>query len=79
MNVLKQFKNAKEHYLRDLGEKLADPATGQKTYWKILNKFLNKCKISRIPPLFVQDNLSQIVIKKHGFLIISLLHNALHV
>ena len=47
--------NAKEKYLRDLGAKLADPTTGQRSYWKILNKFLNKCKIPRIPPLFVQD------------------------
>ena len=47
--------NAKEKYLRNLGEKLADPTTGQKTYWKILNKFLNKCKIPRIPPLLVDD------------------------
>ena len=46
--------NAKEKHLRDLGAKLADPTTGQKSYWKILNKFLNKCKIPRIPPLLVQ-------------------------
>jgi hypothetical protein len=49
------IKNAKEKYFTDLGAKLADPSTGQKIYWKILNKFLNKCKIPRIPPLFVQD------------------------
>ena len=47
--------NAKEKYLRHLGDKLADPTTGQKTYWKILNKFLNKCKVPRIPPLIVND------------------------
>ena len=38
-----------------MGVKLADPNTGQKVYWKILNKFLNKCKVPRIPPLLVQD------------------------
>ena len=38
-----------------MGVKLADPTTGQKVYWKILNKFLNKCKVPRIPPLFVRD------------------------
>ena len=61
--ILERLKNeccdaiqtAKENYLRKLGSKLADPNTGQKIYWKILNKFLNKCKIPRIPPLFVQD------------------------
>ena len=46
--------NAKKKYLTDLGAKLADPTTGQKSYWKIMNKFLNRCKIPRIPPLFVQ-------------------------
>ena len=47
--------NAKENYLKNLGSKLADPTTGQKSYWKILNKLLNKCKIPKIPPLLVQD------------------------
>ena len=43
---------AKENYLKSQGERLADPSTGSKTYWKILNNFLNKCKVPRIPPLF---------------------------
>ena len=47
--------NAKENYLKNLGSKLVDPTTGQKSYWKILNKFLNKCKIPKIPPLLVDD------------------------
>ena len=38
-----------------MGVKLADPNTGQKVYWKILNKFLNKCKVPRIPPLLVLE------------------------
>ena len=41
--------NAKENYLKNLGSKLADPTTGQKSYWKILNELLNKCKIPKIP------------------------------
>ena len=49
------IKNAKEKFLKDQGAKLADPTTGQKIYWKILNRFLNKCKVPRIPPLFVND------------------------
>ena len=40
---------------RNLGSKIADPNTGQKSDWKILNKFLNKCKIPKIPPLQVHD------------------------
>ena len=43
---------AKENYLKSLGNKLANPNTAQKTYWKILSTFLNKCKLPRIPPLF---------------------------
>ena len=39
--------------MENLGSKLADPTTGQKSYWKILNKLLNKSKISKIPPLLV--------------------------
>ena len=44
--------DAKEKYLQNQGAKLADPSTSVKTYWKILNGFLNKCKVPRIPPLF---------------------------
>ena len=54
-NKVMAIKDAKEKYFTDLGAKLAAPSTGQKVYWKILNKFLNKCMIPRIPPLFVQD------------------------
>ena len=44
--------NAKEKYLQAEGAKLADPKTGQKSYWKVMNKFMNKCKVPRVPPLF---------------------------
>ena len=47
---------SKETYLKEQGEKLADPSTSSKTYWKILNGFLNKCKVPRIPPLFFEGN-----------------------
>ena len=47
---------AKERYLQSQGAKLADPSTGPKVYWKILNTFLNKCKVPRIPPLFTDNN-----------------------
>ena len=47
--------NAKENYLKNLGLKLADPSNGQKSYWKFLNNFLNKCKILKIPPILVDD------------------------
>ena len=47
---------AKEDYLKQQGAKLADPSTSRKTYWKIINGFLNKCKVPRIPPLFFEGN-----------------------
>ena len=42
---------AKEKYLFSLGNKLNDPQTGAKSYWSILNKFLQKKKIPLIPPI----------------------------
>ena len=50
--INKFIQNVKENYLKMEGAKLADPKTGQKSYWKIMNRFLNKCKVPRIPPLF---------------------------
>jgi hypothetical protein len=44
--------DSKEKYLISQGSRLADPSTGSKTYWKILNTFLNKIKVPRIPPIF---------------------------
>ena len=46
-----EIENSKQNYLLKLGNKLADRTTGQKTYWKIVNNLLNKCKTPRIPPL----------------------------
>ena len=48
--------DSKEKYLKEQGAKLADSLTSNKTYWKILNGFLNKCKIPIIPPLLVDGN-----------------------
>ena len=42
---------AKETYLHSLGNKLNDPQTGVKSYWSILNKLLQKNKITLIPPI----------------------------
>ena len=36
-----------------MGNKLNNPNTSQKTYWKIINKVMNKCKAPKISPLFV--------------------------
>ena len=49
------IEKSKQNYLSKLGKKLTDQSTGQKTYWKIINKLLNKCKTPRIPPLLIDD------------------------
>ena len=50
------IQEAKKKYLNKLGNKLIDPNTSQKSYWKILNRVMNKCKAPKIPPLFVNNN-----------------------
>ena len=49
------IEKSKQNYLAKLGAKLADNCTGQKTYWKIVNNLLNKCKVPSIPPLLIAD------------------------
>ena len=34
-----------------MGNKVNDPGTSQKSYWKIINKVMNKCRAPKIPPL----------------------------
>ena len=38
-----------------MGEKLNNPNTSQKSYWKIINKVMNKCKAPKTPPLLVNN------------------------
>ena len=47
--------NAKLSYLTDLGNKVNDPNTSQKSYWKIINRVMNKCRAPKIPPLLVNN------------------------
>ena len=51
------IKTSKENYLKSLCDKLIEKTTGPKTYWGIINSLLNKCKIPRIPPLLVADEI----------------------
>ena len=46
---------AKDEYLKKLGTKLVDPNTSQKSYWKIINKIMNKCKAPKIPPIIINN------------------------
>ena len=40
---------SKEDYLKKLGDKPVNPNTSQKSYWKIINRVMNKCKPPKIP------------------------------
>ena len=46
---------AKTSYLTNLGNKVNNPATSQKSYWKIINREMNKCSAPKIPPLLVNN------------------------
>ena len=41
----------KEKYISSLGNTFKDPQTSAKSYWSVLNKFLQKKKIPLIPPI----------------------------
>jgi len=49
------IKAAKSLYLSNLGKKANDPYTSQKSYWKIINKVMNKCRAPKIPPILVNS------------------------
>ena len=46
-------------YLANLGNKLNNPNTSQKSYWKIINRVMSKCRAPKIPrkipPLLVNN------------------------
>ena len=42
---------ARDKYIKQICEKLNDPLTSPKTYWKILNRLLSNKKVSAIPPV----------------------------
>ena len=50
-----EVERAKLSYLKNLGNKVNDPDTSQKIYWKIINKVMNKCRAPKIPPLLVNN------------------------
>ena len=45
---------AKLNHLTNMGDKLNNPNTNRKSYWKIINKVMNKCKApdSLISPIW---------------------------
>ena len=51
----KAVETAKLTYLKNLGNKVNDPSTSQKSYWKIINRVMNNCRAPKIPPLLVNN------------------------
>ena len=47
--------NAKLTYLTNLGNKVTEHNTSQKTYWKSINQIMNKCRAPKIPPPLVNN------------------------
>ena len=64
----KIVEDAKSQYFTKMGKTLSNPETGQKTYWSLINKILNKTKIPVIPPLLENDILCGILSPKRRFL-----------
>ena len=52
---LVEIQKSKTKYLENLGDKVADPNTCQKTYWKVINRVMNKCKSPKIPPILINN------------------------
>ena len=48
---------AKDKYIFQMCEKLNDPISAPKTYWKIINRFLSNTKIPAIPSLLVSGEI----------------------
>ena len=53
----KSILEAKEKYISQLSQKLIDPSTEPKTYWKIINRFVNNRKTPIIPLLLVNNKI----------------------
>ena len=51
----KAVESAKLTYLKNMGNKVNNPDTSQKYYWKIINRVMNKCRAPKIPPLLINN------------------------
>ena len=49
MECQQAVESAKLTYLKNLGNKVNDLGTSQKSYWKIINRVMNKCRAPKIP------------------------------
>ena len=68
-------RRSKSKLLAKLSSKLDNPDTTPKTYWSIINRFLNNKKIPIIPPVLFEGKLISDFEKKLNFLINIVRHN----
>ena len=73
----REILEAKRQYILKMTSKLEDAFSAPKTYWTIINHLLYNKEIPAIPPLLVDGNLFQILIRKLISLTISL-HQYVH-
>ena len=74
-DILDAITSCKLKYYEGLANKLNDPNTVRKTYWKILKTFINGTKIPLMPPLLVGNQLVSDFWKKQIFFMITLVSN----
>ena len=51
----KAVETAKSSYITNMGNKVNDSGTSQKSYWKIITRVMNKCRAPKIPPLLINN------------------------
>ena len=74
-DILDTITSCKLKYYEGLANKLSDPNTVRKTYWKILKTFINGTKIPLMPPLLVGNQLVSDFWKKQICFMITLVSN----
>ena len=74
-DILDAITSCKLKYYEGLANKLNDPNTVRKTYWKILKTFINGTKIPLMPPLLVGNQLVSDFWKKQICFMITLVSN----
>ena len=55
MECQQAVSTAKLTYLKNLRNKVNDPSTTQKSYWKIINRVMNICRAPKLPPILVNN------------------------
>ena len=62
----KAVEAAKLSYLTNMGNKVNDSGTSQRSYWKIINRVMNKCRALKIPPILLNNQFILNCMKKQN-------------